>query len=86
MVVLLAFSTNSQVGVLADCFNSVKTALENLRHFDSYIYLTAINALAELTSWRHAQFLPKMMFLLQQYSTTADEESDEEESHGMLLY
>ncbi|KAI6241204.1 hypothetical protein M3Y99_00344000 [Aphelenchoides fujianensis] len=54
---------------------------ENLRHFDSYVYLAAINALVELTSWKHAIFLPKMMFLLQ--NQKADErDSDDEEAEA----
>ena len=51
---------------------------DNLRHFDSYVYLTTINALAELTSWKHAQFLPKMMFLLTRLGTSTSDDSDEE--------
>ncbi|KAI6226018.1 RTP1-C1 domain-containing protein [Aphelenchoides besseyi] len=51
---------------------------ENLRHFDSYVYLATINALVELTSWKHATFLPKMMFLFN-ITEVDNQDSDDEE-------
>ncbi|KAI6178386.1 FHA domain-containing protein [Aphelenchoides besseyi] len=55
---------------------------ENLRHFDSYVYLATINALVELTSWKHSTFLPKMMFL---FNNTEDDnqDSDDEEAEEL---
>jgi hypothetical protein len=49
---------------------------DNLRHPDSYVYLSAINALCELSSWHHKTCLPKMMFLLKNWSV--DEACDDE--------
>jgi hypothetical protein len=47
------------------------------------VYLAAINALAELSSWHHKVCLPKMMFLLRNWNNEDGNDSDEEEDGGV---
>jgi hypothetical protein len=70
-------------GIFKDCNASSFLCLENLRHPDSYVYLAAINALCELSSWHHKTCLPKMMFLLKNWGADEDENcGDEAETSG----
>ncbi|CAD5206667.1 unnamed protein product [Bursaphelenchus okinawaensis] len=52
----------------------------NIKHADSYVYLSSVNALAQLVLWKHSEYLTKVMFLFRHWECQCEDEKGECES------